>query len=261
MVKDTSYIPDLGKQMNEDLESSSERRVRRFVERVNALSCIRFLIVGELLFKTFKIISIAVILFIKRNEKCEVPLKVFLFVYMVLNFAKSITFFLKNRLFFSIQRIPEFEDNNEVTLANNFLEALMLFWYIIGFHWIQECEYCREDNTLLYYTACIWIALGFFTFIAPLLAIVLLLVLVAYIRPKLTVITYTGERDIPDDNYRCTICFDDYREGNRIKFLPCNHHFHVECIDEWFNVKDSCPLCKKNVNLLYDLVDATDPEI
>lgn len=247
--------------MNENIEETGTRHIRRFVERINALTCIRFLIILELLIKCFKIISIALILYIKRNEECEVPLKLFLFVYLILNMGKSVTFFFKNRLFFHIQRIPEYEDNNDVTLANNFLEAIMLFWYIIGFHWIQECENCKDINTLLYYTAVIWVSIGFFMFVAPLLAIVLLLILVAYIRPKLKVITYNCEQDIDDDNYRCTICFDDYKIGNRIKFLPCNHHFHLECIDEWFNVKDSCPLCKKNVNLLYDLVDATDADV
>jgi Ring finger domain len=247
--------------MNNELNVNNEREFRRFIDRVNALSCIRFLIIMELIIKALKVISIAIVLYIKRNEECKVPLKLFLGVYMLFSAAKAVAFFSKNKSFFYIQRIPEFEDNNDITLVNNFLEAVMLFWYILGFHWIQECDNCKFENPLLYYTTLIWISLGFFTFIAPLLAIVFLLLLVAYIRPKLKVITYNDENDIPDDNTRCTICFDDYRKGNRIKFLPCDHHFHVDCIDEWFNVKDSCPLCKKNINLLYDLVDASETSI
>lgn len=247
--------------MNSSLSVDTEREFRRFVDRVNALSCIRFLVILELVIKALKVTSIGAILYIKRNEECEVPLKLFLEVYCVFSSAKAVAFYLKNRSFFTIQRIPEYEESSDITLVNNFLEAVMLFWYIIGFHWIQECQTCKTQNTLLYYTAVFWIAFGFFTFIAPLLAIILLLVLVSYVRPKLKVITYRNEHDLPDSNHTCTICFDEYHEGSKVKFLPCYHHFHAECIDEWFNVKDSCPLCKKHVNLLYDLVDTADPEV
>ena len=247
--------------MNSSLSVGSEREFRRFVDRVNALSCIRFLILLELAIKAIKVASIGIVLYIKRNEECEVPLKLFLGVYIGFNIAKGLAFYVKNRPFFHIQRIPDYEESNDIALVNNFLEAIMLFWYIIGFHWVQECGDCRRTNTLLYYTATFWIGFGFFTFIAPLLAIVLLLVLVSYIRPKLKIITYENGNDLPDNNHTCTICFDEYQSGSRIKFLPCDHHFHAECIDEWFNVKDSCPLCKKHVNLLYDLVDSTDPGI
>lgn len=247
--------------MNSSLSVGTEREFRRFASRVNALSCIRFLVILELVVKTIKVSSISAILYIKRDEECEVPLKLFLGVYSFFSAAKAIAFYLKNRSFFYIQRIPDYEESNDITLINNFLEAIMLFWYIIGFHWVQECDTCKTVNPLLYYTATFWIAFGFFTFVAPLLAIVLLLVLVSYVRPKLKIITYNNENDIPDNNHTCTICFDEYHRGNRIKFLPCDHHFHADCIDEWFNVRDSCPLCKKHVNLLYDLVDSTDPGI
>lgn len=247
--------------MNSNLSVGSEREFRRFVDRVNALSCIRFLVLLELSIKSIKIVSIGAILYIKRDEVCEAPLKLFLGVYIIFSAAKAIAFYFKNRSFFHISRIPDYEESNDITLVNNFLEAIMLFWYIIGFHWIQECETCKLNNPLLYYLTTFWIAFGFFTFIAPLLAIVMLLVLVAYIRPKLKIITYNEQNDLPDDNHVCTICFDEYRQGCRVKFLPCDHHFHADCIDEWFNVKDSCPLCKKHVNLLYDLVDSADPGI
>lgn len=247
--------------MNNSSNQTSGRDFRRFIDRVNALSCIKFLIALEIIVKFIKVVSITIILYIKRNEECEVPLKIFLAVYAGFNVVKAFVFYLKNSSFFRIRRIPDYEENTDIGLINNLLEALMLFWYIIGFHWIQECDTCKITNTLLYYTSLIWIAFGFFTFIAPLLAIVLLLIILSYIRPKLKVINYKNPSDLPDSNNKCTICFDDYREGVGIKFLPCNHHFHEECIDEWFNIKDSCPLCKKHINLLYDLVDSSEPII
>ena len=64
--------------MNSDVSLNSVRQFRRFVDRVNALSCIRFLIITELLVKVFKVLSIAVVLYIKRNERVEVTIKLFL---------------------------------------------------------------------------------------------------------------------------------------------------------------------------------------
>ncbi len=46
----------------------------------------------------------------------------------------------------------------------------------------------------------------------------------------------------------CAICVDDLKVGETLRVLPCNHHFHQDCIDEWLiNHSDLCPLCKKQV--------------
>lgn len=247
--------------MEAPVHLNSDPHVRRYFSGINALSCIRFLICCELSVKAFKIISIGIILWIKRNEVVEQNLKIFLAVYIVLTFFKGIAFYKKNQSFFIIRRIPDYEENTDVALVNNVLEATMLFWYIIGFHWLQECEMCKIEQPLIYYTVLVWVTFGFFTFLAPLIAIVILLFLISYVKPKLQTIIYNSVDELPDENDRCTICYDDYKTGNCVKILPCDHHFHGDCIDEWFNVKDSCPLCKKSINLLYDLVDAEDPEI
>lgn len=247
--------------MDSTLSVDSSHEFRQFASKINALSCIKFLIALEISIKAIKSIFIGAVLYIKRNETCEVPLKAFLAVYMLLSIIKGVTFYLKNRSFFRIRRIPEFEESSGAALVNNFLEAALLFWYIIGFHWIQECTTCREENSLLYYTSIFWIFVGFLTFVTPLIAIILLLLLVTYARPKLKIVTYEDGNEIPDSNRRCAICIDDYTSGSKIKFLPCKHHFHMTCIDEWFAVRDSCPLCNRHVNMLYDLVDPTNVEV
>ena len=100
--------------------------------------------------------------------------------------------------------------------------------------------------------------MGFVAFIGPLAAIILLIILVNYIKPALKTITFHSEADLPDGNTRCVICYESYCEGCSIKFLPCDHHFHTECIDEWFNVRDSCPLCKKSINMLIDVIESNE---
>ncbi|XP_071701475.1 RING-H2 finger protein ATL77-like [Rutidosis leptorrhynchoides] len=50
----------------------------------------------------------------------------------------------------------------------------------------------------------------------------------------------------------CTICLDDFVDGQNVRVLPnCNHEFHVECIDKWFESHSSCPNCR---NCLLDSV-------
>jgi len=51
----------------------------------------------------------------------------------------------------------------------------------------------------------------------------------------------------------CVICLEPFKDGDRLRVLPCNHSFHVGCIDRWLSGSHShnecftagCPTCKK----------------
>ena len=45
----------------------------------------------------------------------------------------------------------------------------------------------------------------------------------------------------------CCICLRDYRNGDKIRKLNCNHYFHQKCIDPWVKKNIQCPLCKQSV--------------
>jgi hypothetical protein len=46
---------------------------------------------------------------------------------------------------------------------------------------------------------------------------------------------------------QCPICYDDY-SGNDLRIInTCNHAFHIECIDRWFQNHNTCPMCRANV--------------
>lgn len=50
------------------------------------------------------------------------------------------------------------------------------------------------------------------------------------------------------DQASCTICLQDFKEGECTKRLPsCSHYFHLGCIDEWLARNGSCPICRKDV--------------
>ncbi|KAH0709633.1 hypothetical protein KY284_011060 [Solanum tuberosum] len=52
-------------------------------------------------------------------------------------------------------------------------------------------------------------------------------------------------RSISDDNDTCSICLDDYSDGQVIGSADCQHTFHFDCISQWLMQKNSCPLCKR----------------
>lgn len=49
-------------------------------------------------------------------------------------------------------------------------------------------------------------------------------------------------------NNICVICMDEYVEGDRLRVLPCNHSFHVGCIDRWLSGSHSHLECVTNVS-------------
>jgi len=45
----------------------------------------------------------------------------------------------------------------------------------------------------------------------------------------------------------CPICIMNYKDGEKIKSLPCLHKFHKNCIDKWLEIKSDCPMCKFDI--------------
>lgn len=46
-----------------------------------------------------------------------------------------------------------------------------------------------------------------------------------------------------DGNLGCSICTEDFKVGEDVRVLPCNHRFHPNCVDPWLvNVSGTCPL-------------------
>ena len=50
-----------------------------------------------------------------------------------------------------------------------------------------------------------------------------------------------------DDEEKCAICLGGYEDDEEVRILPCQHVYHVECVDQWLKVKHLCPVCKKSI--------------
>ena len=43
----------------------------------------------------------------------------------------------------------------------------------------------------------------------------------------------------------CSVCFDQFEEGEYVRVLPCAHRYHIECVDRWLASKSiRCPVCQ-----------------
>ncbi|KAI8924961.1 hypothetical protein BC831DRAFT_285071 [Entophlyctis helioformis] len=55
------------------------------------------------------------------------------------------------------------------------------------------------------------------------------------------------ELELDAEDAVCCICLGEYDEGESLRQLACNHHFHVDCIDEWLKLNAKCPLCVRRL--------------
>ena len=52
----------------------------------------------------------------------------------------------------------------------------------------------------------------------------------------------------------CSICIDEYEEGDIVSVLPCKHEYHRECIEPWLQMHRECPFCKQDVFAMHEEV-------
>lgn len=46
----------------------------------------------------------------------------------------------------------------------------------------------------------------------------------------------------------CCICMIDFEDEEPIRYLPCMHYYHLECIDDWLMRSFTCPSCMEPVD-------------
>lgn len=228
-------------------------RVRQLIDEVTQTSFVRLLAVISILFKITQIGINLLALFLTRNEISQAPFRMFIVGYTFLTAAHTISFVARHWKYIITRTPLEFTQGSEVTLLNNLLDILTLFLYFIGFKWIQQYEVAKGEPTLLYNLTRIWVFYGIAVVLAPIFSIILILLLLNYVRPTLPVIEYMPGGKIREEDAQCTICLASYAEKDQVRRLPCKHHFHMECIDEWFGIDEVCSLCKRPINPLYDI--------
>ena len=59
---------------------------------------------------------------------------------------------------------------------------------------------------------------------------------------NVTIIQDVSKLEKEKDN--CVICLENYKNGDKVIYLPCLHVFHKDCLLEWFRDHNFCPICK-----------------
>lgn len=53
----------------------------------------------------------------------------------------------------------------------------------------------------------------------------------------------------PSPPPRCAICMMEFAPGEAVRFLPCMHYYHIQCVDDWLMRALTCPTCMERVDL------------
>ena len=55
-----------------------------------------------------------------------------------------------------------------------------------------------------------------------------------------------NSQNLDEEAKKCSVCITEFEDEEMIKFLPCTHRFHGQCIDTWLRDHSTCPLCKRD---------------
>jgi hypothetical protein len=68
------------------------------------------------------------------------------------------------------------------------------------------------------------------------------------LRNYTTLTTYSPNDNVESVDLKCEICHDNINETDILRMVNvCNHSFHQECVDSWFENNKICPYCRGNV--------------
>jgi hypothetical protein len=53
-------------------------------------------------------------------------------------------------------------------------------------------------------------------------------------------------RHVCSEAEECSLCLDNFKKGEDILTLPCEHFFHENCLTPWLIKSNLCPMCKQD---------------
>ncbi|KAL0233522.1 hypothetical protein PCE1_002037 [Barthelona sp. PCE] len=60
---------------------------------------------------------------------------------------------------------------------------------------------------------------------------------------------------------RCTICLSDFKDGDEVAKLECDHMYHKQCIVDWSKQGRLCPICRHEMTTKTEEEKAEEPRL
>ncbi|CAA7399820.1 unnamed protein product [Spirodela intermedia] len=67
--------------------------------------------------------------------------------------------------------------------------------------------------------------------------------LISFLTPSM----YATGFVLRDEHAECVICCMPYEDQAALITLPCEHHYHSDCIRPWLKINKACPICGEEV--------------
>jgi len=214
-----------------------------------------------------QIIAIVHVLAKSKNWTSECPLGAWSLVYGIFLFVSLVT---RCGMFFEglDGRFARFH-----TRSRPHMEVFRFTWFMIGFFWVFDVGYqigrkCQETQPEVYKLALILVIIHSIITMMPCCICIVGLPIIFFCTPRVIdfLIRFDTERgaslndirNLPtriwqrgDETEQCAICLTDFESGEELRVLPCDetgrHAFHLNCIDRWLQVNDTCPICRSPV--------------
>ncbi|TMW67404.1 hypothetical protein Poli38472_011024 [Pythium oligandrum] len=150
------------------------------------------------------------------------------------------------------------------------LDLAGLFWFLVGNMWVISDGARCDDGSTMYQLAMWMIVISYAKIFLPCILLLALLPVICFCLPcvirilsrlqdpmrgkgatkeainRLSTRKFAAAMFPPEDS-SCCICLNDYEPQQELRVLPCEHHFHKECVDEWLIVNSTCPTCRKSI--------------
>ena len=209
-----------------------------------------------------QLITTMVILGIYWSHPCDKPLRWFLLwlsgrhlILLPLSISR-----------YNAARRQDFTTAASYHQASSWLNVAVFVLFIVGQTWLYSSQTCSATAPGLYYYTMVLIILFYLTLALPLVILVGLCLCMPCILLALRLMqedpgasdqvinqlpkkTFDGTQAASSDGTApsCAVCMEDYKVGDQIRVLPCQHEFHAACVDVWLKTKRACPLCRADI--------------
>lgn len=168
---------------------------------------------------------------------------------------------------------------HQCTSIKNYLSWFTTIWFICGWIWFAQasgvcdepvddadgCALFKLSEGLLIYSCIASVAVYIlYCLMLPVIMLLapILIHMIRMVQPandpqrlatqqqlnSMPVVTYKTDLIADADHRDCSMCLNDFEEGDLLRRLPCSaaqpHYFHVKCIDPWLLIKPECPNCR-----------------